>query len=289
METSTEWRNRTAWITGASSGIGEAMARELGARGARLILSGRRIEALESVAAETGGETFILPFEASDFAAIPEIVETAQDWRGPIDLLVNNAGIGQRSLAIDTRFEVYQKILEIDFLAPVRLTQLVLPAMVARGSGQIAVIDSISGKLGSPMRTGYCAAKHACVGYFEALRSEIELAYGIGVTLIFPGFVNTSIAVNALAADGSRRGRTDDDIAAGLDPASVAQVVVDGLSARAREVVIAGKMESDALDLRLRDPEALFDFMADKGLQLARERAEAGGSLSINPHLSKDL
>ena len=193
---------KTVWVTGASSGIGEALARGLAGQGAAVVLSGRRADALARVAGEIGGETLVLPFEATDYDALPAIVAQALAWRGGVDLLINNAGVSQRSLAVDTDFSVYRQLMEIDFLAPLRLTQLVLPHMIARRSGRIAIVSSVAGKLGVPLRTGYCAAKHACVGYFEALRAEVETAYGVGVTVVLPGSVRTSVAINALNGSG---------------------------------------------------------------------------------------
>ncbi|MDO9488281.1 MAG: SDR family NAD(P)-dependent oxidoreductase, partial [Sphingomonadaceae bacterium] len=195
-------KGRTVWITGASSGIGEALARAMSAAGAAVILSGRRVAELDRVAGDTGGDSFVLPFEATAYDALPAIVEKAENWRGGIDMLVNNAGISQRSLGLDTGFDVYRRLMEIDFFAPLRLTQLVLPAMVARGSGHLMAISSVAGKAGSPLRTGYCAAKHAVVGYFDALRAEVD-RHGVGVTVVTPGFVRTSIAANAVQGDGS--------------------------------------------------------------------------------------
>src|SRR6202453_4673673 len=187
---------KTVWVTGASSGIGEALARGLAGQGAAVVLSGRRADALAHIASEIGGEALVLPFEATDYDALPAIVAQALAWRGRVDLLINNAGVSQRSLAVDTGFSVYRQLMEIDFFAPLRLTQLVLPHMIARRSGRIAIVSSVAGKLGVPLRTGYCAAKHACVGYFDSLRSEIEAAYGISVSVITPGSVATQVAYN---------------------------------------------------------------------------------------------
>ena len=122
------------WVTGASSGIGAALARGLAGRGARLILSGRNVAALEEVARDCGPGTMILPFEATDYAALPALAQEAWDWGGRIDGLVNNAGISQRSLAVDTDFSVYQKIIDVDLLAPIALTQQLLPRMIRRAA-----------------------------------------------------------------------------------------------------------------------------------------------------------
>ena len=169
------FQGKIVWVTGASSGIGEALAGACHRRGAGLILSGRRQSELERVAASCGGadRCLVLPFEAANFEALPTVVETALAWRGSVDVLVNNAGVSQRSLALDTDFSVYRSIIDIDLLAPMALTQRLLPHMVARGSGRIIAISSVAGKAGFPMRTGYCAAKHGLYGYFDALRAEI--------------------------------------------------------------------------------------------------------------------
>lgn len=117
------------WITGASSGIGEALARALSARGASVILSGRNVAALEAVARDCA-DALVLPFEATDYPRIPSLAERAWTWKGRVDGLVNNAGISQRSLAVDTEFAVYQRLIGVDLLAPIALTQALLPKMV---------------------------------------------------------------------------------------------------------------------------------------------------------------
>lgn len=267
------FEGKTAWVTGASSGIGEALSRELSARGSRVILSGRRVSELERVAASCAGETLILPFEATDFEALPRVVDDALAWRTGVDALFNNAGVSQRSLALDTTFETYRRMMEIDFFGPVRLTQLVLPSMVERQSGHISIISSIAGKFGVPLRTGYCAAKHACVGYFDALRAEVENAYGISVSVVTPGSVRTGIARSALTGDGATRGRSDDNIDNGMEPARAALIILDAIAAGQREIPVAEGMELAALQLRRDNPDALFGMLAAQGVKLAEARA----------------
>ena len=271
------FQNKTVWVTGASSGIGEALARGLAMRGARIILSGRRLDALEQVATSVDAETLVLPFEATDYEALPGVVAKAEKWKGGVDLLINNAGVSQRSLALDTSFDVYRTLMEVDFFAPLRLTQLVLPAMVERRSGAIAVVSSIAGKVGAPIRTGYCAAKHAVVGYFEALRAEVEIAYGVSVHVILPGSVKTGVSVNSLTGDGTRRGKNDVNIENGMEPDRAAEIILDGIAAGARDIPVAEGMELMALQLRAQNPEALYGFTAQEGARLAeaREKGEA--------------
>jgi dehydrogenase/reductase SDR family protein 7B len=269
----------TVWVTGASSGIGEALAKGLAARGAYVLLSGRREDALARVTQDIGDKARALAFEASDYDGLPGVVGEALAWRGGIDLLVNNAGVSQRSLALDTDFAVYRQLMEIDFFAPLRLTQLVLPHMAARRSGQIAVVSSLAGKLGVPLRTGYCAAKFACVGYFEALRAEVESAYGIGVTVILPGSVRTNVAINALDGAGASFGRTDASIEGGMSAPAAAAIILDGLAADAREIVVAQGRELMALQMRASEPVALFALMAATGAKLAEQRAAGAGDI----------
>jgi short-subunit dehydrogenase len=274
---------RVAWVTGASSGIGEALGRELGAQGWSVILSGRREDALRAVADGVGGVTLVLPFEATDYDDLPRVVETATAWRGGVDLLVNNAGISQRSLGIDTGFDVYRRLMEVDFFAPLRLTQLVLPGMVKRRSGAIVAISSLAGRIGSPLRTGYCAAKHALLGYFEALRAEVETAYGVKVLSVMPGSVRTAVAANALLGDGEVRGVSDDNIDHGMDPAEVARRILQALHEGRRELVVAEGAELGAATLRLSDPERLWDGLAREGARLAAARDAGGAGFRPDP------
>ncbi len=263
---------KTVWITGASSGIGEALAEAFAGEGAWLILSGRRQDALEAVAERLGGEALVLPFEATDRAALPGIVDRAWGWRGGVDMLVNNAGISQRSLAVDTAPEVYTALIETDLLAPIWLTQLLLPRMAERRSGHIVGISSVAGRIGTVLRTGYCAAKHGLIGYLDALRAEVEQAYDMQVTTVLPGSVRTQVAANALQADGSARGASDVNIDAGMDPAECARRILSGMAAGEREIIVAEGGEAFAAGLRFSDPDRLFDMLAKEGARLAAER-----------------
>lgn len=264
---------QTAWITGASSGIGESLARELSNRGARLILSGRNVAELERVA-QACGEALVLPFETTDYGALPDIVERAWDWRGGVDLLVNNAGISQRSLAEETGFDVYERIVAVDLLAPIALTQALLPRMVERKSGRLAFISSIAGKVGVPMRTAYCAAKFGLLGYADALRAEVSV-HGIQVHGIAPGSIRTNVSRNALTSDGSRRGISDKAIDNGIDPDQAAAEMLDAMAAGEREIIIAVGAEKAMGEAR-KTPDALFDQVAAMVAQGYAQRLKAG-------------
>lgn len=267
------FEKKVVWITGASSGIGEALAEAFAAEGAALILSGRRLDALDALAARLDDNVLVLPFEATDEATLPGVAATAWGWRRQVDILVNNAGVSQRSLAIDTAPQVYRTLIETDLLAPIWLTQAILPLMAARRGGHIVAISSVAGRLGPALRTGYAAAKHGLIGYCDALRAEVEAAYGIQVTTILPGSVRTRVAVNALQGDGSPRGASEANIDAGMEPAECARRILDAVAAGTRELVVAEGGEAFAATLRFQDPERLFDLLAVEGKRLADARA----------------
>jgi short-subunit dehydrogenase len=256
---------KTWWITGASSGIGAALAEALAAKKARLILSGRNVAALNEVAAKCDTASLVLPFEATDYAAIPGIVERAWSWAkeqgGGIDGLVNNAGISQRSLAVDTVFEVYQRIIGVDLMAPIALTQALLPRMVAAGGGDIVAISSVAGIVGAPLRSAYSAAKHGLIGYHDSVRAETA-HLGLRVLVVAPGSVRTAVSKNALDANAKTRGFSDAAIDNGMDPAIAASRILDALASGTRELILADGGEANIARLRRADPNALFDQMA---------------------------
>lgn len=252
--------SQAVWITGASSGIGAALAKAYAARGCRLILSGRNEAALAEVAAACGVDHLILPFDTADFAAATAAADTAWDWSGGIDVLVNNAGISQRSLAVDTDFAVYQKMIDIDLLGPICLTQALLKRMTARKTGQIVMISSLAGKIGSPLRSAYCAAKHGLIGYADAIRLELS-PHGISVIGVTPGSIRTDVSRNAITADGGRRGVSDEAIDRGIDPDDFAARMLAAIDAGEREVMIADAPMEVMIGEARRTPETLFDRM----------------------------
>lgn len=249
------------WITGASSGIGEGLARALAARGASVVLSGRNVAALEKVAAACG-DALVVPFEATDYAAVPALVERAWAWKGRIDGLVNNAGISQRSLAAETGFGVYEHLIAVDLLAPIALTQSVLPRMIATGGGRIVAISSVAGFIGAPLRSAYSAAKHGLVGYHDVLRAE-NAHLGVHVHVIAPGSVKTDISKNAVVADGSKRGVSDAAIEAGMPADEAAAAILQAVVDDTPELILATGFEAELVALRRRDPAALFDQMSN--------------------------
>ncbi len=233
---------KTVWITGASGGLGAALARAFHDAGARLILSARRAGALDHVARGLGpgaaGGTLLLPMDICDPAAVAAAAAEAAVRRGAIDVLVNNAGQTHRALFRDTDPAVYRRLFEVNVFGPLALTQAVLPGMAAAGGGRILVISSIAARYSSPYRSGYNAAKRALHGLFDSLRAE-EHRNRIGVTLVVLGGVRTRVSVNALRGDGSAYGRMDPAIAQGMDPDAVARRIVGAAARRRDEIVIA--------------------------------------------------
>ena len=266
---------KIVWITGASSGIGEALAKAFAQEGAHIILSGRRTEALEQVAAGINGDSLVLPFETTDYVILPAKVEEARNWKGRVDILVNNAGISQRSLALDTHPDVHHKIINVDLLAPIWLTQLLLPHMIEAGGGHIVGISSVAGRVGVPLRTAYCAAKHGLIGYMDALRAETEKLHNVHVTNILPGSIRTNVSRNALTKDGDSRGKSDAVIDNGMEPAECARQILEAVFDQVPELIIAEGPEMMIAKLRQSDPEQCFAMTSAMGAQIA-EKYEAG-------------
>ncbi|MBX7495567.1 SDR family NAD(P)-dependent oxidoreductase [Qipengyuania sp. 6B39] len=268
------FEGKTAWITGASSGIGAALAREWGSRGARVILSGRDESRLAEVADSIPTETLVLPFDVRDEDAMIEATAKATAWHG-VDIFVANAGVSQRSAAVDTDMSVYREIIEIDLTAQIAATQALLPHVTERGSGHLLFISSIAGKVGVPMRTAYCAAKFGLAGYADALRAELSQS-GVQVHVIYPGSVATDVSRNALTSDGSKRGRSDSVIDNGIPPGEAAKWIVDAVDKGEREVIVAQGMEQAMGEMR-RTPEQLLDQVAGMVASGYMEKMKAEG------------
>ncbi len=201
---------KVVWITGASSGIGEAMTYALDKKNCKLIISSRDVNALNEVRNNCihKNNVKVLPLDLCEFDKMDHKVNTAFTFFNKIDILINNAGVSQRSLIVNTEFEVYKKLMDINYLGTVSLTKALLPYFLKNNKGHFITVTSLMGKFGSPYRSGYCSAKHALHGFFDVLRMEHEKD-GIDVTLICPGFVQTKIAKNALTADGSKQIKDD--------------------------------------------------------------------------------
>ena len=233
--------NKVVWITGASSGIGEALAYELSKRNCKLILSARSIENLERVKSKcVHSDVAVLPFDLADFNKAKNQAATAISFFGKIDILINNGGVSQRSLLAETDFEVDKKLIEVDYLGTVALSKALLPYFIQNQKGHFVTITSLMGKFGSPYRSGYCGAKHALHGFFDVLRMEHERD-NINVTLICPGFIQTNVAINALTADGSKQNKDDTATQNGMEVSIFAKKLVKTVEANKFEAYIGGK------------------------------------------------
>lgn len=233
---------KVVWITGASSGIGAALAKIYAEKGTKLILSSRRVPDLEKVKSECpiSENVKILPIDLNDFDKAAVEVQKAFDFFGTIDVLINNAGVSQRSLIADTQFDVFKKLIEIDYLGTVALSRALLPFFIKQGGGHYVVVSSIMGKYGSPFRSGYAAAKHALHGFFDVMRMEHQKD-NIYVTMICPGFVRTPIAMNSLRGDGSVLGLDDIATRKGMKVEDFAQKMFRSVEQKKWEVSFGGK------------------------------------------------
>ena len=230
--------HQTVLITGASSGIGAALAREFARLNASLILLARNRQRLEAVRDEClrlgAGNVQLVEADITDYSSIDAF---AQSLEGRLDYLILNAGISQRSLAVETAEEVDRRVMEVDFFAPVHLAKVLHAAGKWDRDTHIAATSSISGLFGFPQRSAYCAAKHAIKGFFEALQLET----GMKVTLLFPGRINTPISLSALEGDGSAHGKMDPGQAGGMDADTCARKCVRGILRGKRQVRVGGK------------------------------------------------
>ena len=232
------FEGKSVWITGASSGIGEALAVAWSRAGARVILSARNEAELERVRARCDGPSrhVVRPLDVTDMDAIGR----AAGEVGPVDILVPSAGVSQRALAVETDLATDRAIMEINYFGAVALTKAVLPSMIARRSGHLVPISSVIGYVGVPLRSAYAASKHALHGFFNALRAETH-QHGLRVTIVCPGYVRTNISLHALRGDGTPHGRVDDTHAAAMLPDEAARAILRGVTAGRREVHVGGK------------------------------------------------
>ncbi|MBL7779211.1 MAG: SDR family oxidoreductase [Chitinophagales bacterium] len=242
-------QNKVIWLTGASSGIGEALAYELARRGAKLILSARREDELNRVAENiinvmgfNEQDVHVLPLDLADTGSLAHKTDEAILQFGHVDILINNGGISQRSLVKDTPVEVDRKLFEVNFFGTVALTKALLPHFLETKQGTFVTITSAVGKFGSPWRSGYSASKHALHGFFDSLRAEVH-EQNIKVLLVCPGFIQTNVSINALTASGEKLGTMDAATAQGLTAESCAHQIANAIEKQKEEVLIGGVKE----------------------------------------------
>ncbi|MFT6782050.1 MAG: short-subunit dehydrogenase, partial [Saprospiraceae bacterium] len=243
------FKNKVVWITGASSGIGRALAIEFSNQDATCILSARSKDGLEETNRLTSNpeQNIILPLDVTDEQkvefAVQEIIKL-----GGVNILINNAGVSQRSTVEKTEMSVYRSLMEVNYFSVVRLTKSILPDMIAKGQGSIVTISSIAGKVGPPYRAGYAASKHALHGFFDSMRAETSHK-GIHTLVVCPGYINTPIAHNALAGDGQKYNKRDTENANGLEPDDLAKKILKAIERKKAEVYF-GKFEVNAVRMK---------------------------------------
>jgi short-subunit dehydrogenase len=240
----TKLTDKTIWITGASSGIGEQLTYQLAIKGNRLIISARRKEALEKVKsnciASSHNNIHVLPLDLSEIDSLDEAAKKALEFHERIDVLVNNGGISQRSLASETNFDVDQRVMNVNYFSAVKLTKLVLPGMIKNNSGHILITSSLVGKFGTPFRSAYSASKHALHGFFEALAAEVW-ENNIYMTIFCGGYIKTNISLNAITGDGSANNTMDENQAKGKSAKDAAIAMIRAVERNKREVYFGGK------------------------------------------------
>jgi short-subunit dehydrogenase len=236
------FQNKIVWITGASSGIGEALVYAFVDAGAQVVASARNVEALRRVKERCAipEVCHLVPLDLTKIETFAEIVQDVFAKLERVDYLINNGGVSQRSSALETPLEIDRRIMEVNFFGTVALTKCVLPYMIKQGGGHIAATSSISGKFGFYQRSAYAASKHALHGFFESLRLE-NRKQNIRVSMIIPGRVRTSISLNAIDREGRAHGKMDEGQAGGISPARAARQILRGLARGKREVSAGGK------------------------------------------------
>ena len=232
-------KNKIIWITGATSGIGEELAVQLSEQGAKLVLSARRENELNRVKERCKGEALIVLLDLNKSQEFNQKVSDVLAHYKKIDILINNGGISQRSLASETSLDLDRKIMEVNYFGNIALTKAVLPIMKKQGEGYFVTISSLSGKFGFFLRSAYAASKHALVGFYESLRLEEE-KNGIKVSLVFPGLIKTNISQNALSKDGGVHGKLDSKQEKGISAQKCAEQIIGGMKKEKLEIFAGG-------------------------------------------------
>ncbi|KAJ8250979.1 hypothetical protein GJAV_G00215800 [Gymnothorax javanicus] len=269
-------------ITGASSGLGKECARVFHAAGARLILCGRDSMRLQELVQELREGTddkqkshrpSTVTFDLSDTETVASAADEILKCHGHVDILINNAGVSYRGDVLTTHVDVHKEVMGINYFGTVALTQAILPSMVERRCGHIAVISSVQGKIAIPYRSAYAASKHATQAFFDCLRAEVQ-QYGVTVSVISPGYIRTNLSLNAVTGDGSRYGVQDKNTAEGRDPRDVAEAVLRVIGRKQKDVLLAGLLPTLAVYIRTLCPQLFFRLMASRARKERRPKED---------------
>jgi len=238
-----ELKNKVVWVVGASSGIGKEMLIALYHQGAKLVLSARREEEIQNICDEISmpkENYLILPLDLSNINDVKVLTEKIIAKFNKIDILINNAGVNQRSEALETDPDVERNIMEINFFGHVKLAKAVSKIMQEQKSGKIVIIDSIVGKFGLPWLSSYSASKHALKGYFESLRYEVE-KHGIKVLIVYPGFIATDIDKKSLTENGQELNEKSEAQKNGMPASVCAKKIINAIKSNKITYTVGGK------------------------------------------------
>ena len=233
-----DFKNKTVWITGASSGIGQELAIQLANLGANIILSARSVDKLEQLKTKLAkGDHRVIALDLAQPEQVLQHVKSTINEIGQLDILINNGGVSQRSLFLENDFSVYRQLMEVNYFGLVALTKAVLPSMVEQGGGSIVSISSVAGKVGSKFRTGYSGSKYAVVGFMDCLRAEVA-DKNIHCLTICPGSIKTAIAHNSLNEHGVAQNKPEQSIENGMNVSLAANKMIQAIAKQKDEVVV---------------------------------------------------
>ena len=264
MKSEKYFNGKIAWITGGSSGIGEALVKTFAKYGATVIASSNDAAGLERVkneCSENEKNIHCVPFDLTDSSAIESVVCEQIKKFGKIDFLINIGGVSQRSTITETPLWLDRKVFEINYFGTIAVIKAILPYMINQKSGHILATSSISGRFGFPLRSAYSASKQALHGFIETLYLENK-KNNIRASVIIPGRVITSISIHALTSSGKEHGKLDDGQAKGITPEKAALQIIKGIKRNKREILV-GSGELMMLHIRRYFP-WLFFRIADK-------------------------
>lgn len=255
-------KNKVIWITGASSGLGQALAGECALRGGQVILTARRIAELEKIKATLvhPEQHLCIGADITDESQVLHAYEQVLQSKGQIDWLINNAGLSQRALIADTTMQTERAIMEVDYFSQVFITKTVLPTFLKQKSGKIAFVSSVAGLLGTQYRASYSAAKAAIHMWANSLRAEVA-DQGVAVSVIFPGFIKTNVSINALNGEGKPQGHDNEATANGLTPEVFAKTVVNALLKDEEYIVVGGAKEKLGVLVSRLSPTTLYKMI----------------------------
>jgi dehydrogenase/reductase SDR family protein 7B len=253
------FKEKVCWVTGASSGIGEGVVKQLASQGAIVVLSARRKNELERVQKQAGlthKNSLILEMDLSKPETFGQCYTEIIKVYKKVDILFNNGGISQRSLVKDTDLSTYKKIFDVNFFGNIALTKVVLQDMIDNKNGSIVVISSIVGKVATQLRSGYSASKHALQGFYDSLRLEVAHD-NIQILTVLPGFINTNVSLNALTGNGEKYNKMDGALSEGMSVEECSYRILEAIENRQNEVIIAGIKENFAVILKRVAPDML--------------------------------